>query len=220
MKKSDVDKLFAEDAKRKKSLLTYVGMIIIFVGFSFLFFYTYSSLNKVKYVNYIENSDVDYKVYLKDNMFYSEKYLEKDDQYISDLIDYITAKFHYKLSLQKEEISYKYSYRIEANVVVKDKTTYKNLYKYDEVLVSTVEKTSSKQTTEIIEDVNINYNKYNDLIKDFIHTYDIDNVNSTLSVNLYVDIENNCGNEKIGANESVTSIVIPLTNKTMGMDYY
>lgn len=218
MKKSDVDRMFAEDTKRKKSLLTYVGMIILFAGFSFLFFFAYASLNKVKYVNYIENSDVDYKVYLKDNSFFDEKYREKDDQYISDLIDYITATFHYNLELQKEEISYKYSYRVEANVVVKDKTTYKNLYTFDETLISTVEKTSNKPNTEIIENVNINYNKYNDLIKDFIRTYDIDNVNSTLSVNLYVDIQNNCGDEQLAANESVTSIVIPLTNKTMGMD--
>ncbi len=219
MKKSDVDKMFAEDARRKKSLLTYVGMIILFIGFSALFFYTYASLNKVKYVNYIENSDVDYKVYLKDNTFYGEKTRDKDNQYVSDLIDYITASFDYKLTLQKEEISYKYAYRIEANVVVKDNSTYKNLYTYDDTLISKVEKTSTEATTEIKEEVNINYNKYNDLIKDFIHTYDIDNVTSTLSVNLYVDVQNNCGSkEQFDVNESVTSIVIPLTNKTMGMD--
>jgi len=219
MKKSDVEKMFAEDAKRKKSLLTYIGMIILFVGFSFLFFFTYTSLNKVKYINYIENSDVDYKVYLKDNSFYEKKYREKDDQYVSDLIDYITATFKYKLTLPKEKISYKYSYRVEANVTVKDKTTFKNLYTYDDTLISKVDKTSTEATTEITEDVNINYNKYNDLIKDFIRTYDIDNVTSTLSVNLYVDVQNNCGdNEQISGNESVTSIVIPLTNKTMGMD--
>ncbi len=218
MKKSEVDKMFAEDAKRRKSLLTYMGLIVLFVGFSFLFFFTYASLNKVKYVNYIENSDVDYKVFLKDNIFYDEKYREKDDQYVSDLIDYITATFNYRLELQKEEISYKYSYRVEANVTVKDKTTNKNLYTYDDTLISKVEKSSNKPTTEITEEVNINYNKYNDLIKDFIRTYDIDNVTSTLSVNLYVDVENNCGDEQLAGNESVTSIVIPLTNKTMGMD--
>lgn len=218
MKKSDVDKLFAEDAKRRKSLLTFIGLIVIFAGFSFLFFYTYKALNKVKYVNYTENSDVDYRVYLKDNAFYDQKFLEKDDQYISDLIDYITATFHYNLALQKEDISYKYSYRIEANVQVKDRTTNKSLYKFDESLISKVEKTSKEPNTTIEENVNINYNKYNDLIKDFIRTYDIDNVDSTLSINLYVDVLNNCGNERLPANESVTSIVIPLTNKTMGMD--
>lgn len=218
MKKSEIDKMFAEDVKRKKSILTYLGMIILFVGFSVLFFYTYSALNKVKYVNYIENSDVDYKVAYKENAFFDEKNRNKDDQYISDLIDYITASFKYRLELQKEEISYKYSYRVEANVTVKDRTTNKNLYTYDDVLVTKVEKTSNKPATEINEEVNVNYNKYNDLIKDFIRTYDIDNVTSTLSVNLYVDVLNNCNDDKLTANESVTSIVIPLTNKTMGMD--
>ncbi|MBP5678419.1 MAG: hypothetical protein J6X28_01145 [Bacilli bacterium] len=219
MKKSEVEKMFAEDTKRKKSILTYLGMIILFVGFSCLFFYTYNALNQTKYVNYTENSDVDYKVYLKDNTFYENEFIEKDEQYISDLIDYITATFHYKLTLEKPATTYRYTYRVEANVVVKDKTTFKNLYNYDDVLITKVDKVTDETTTEITEQVNINYNKYNDLIKDFIRTYDIDNVTSTLTVNLYVDILNNC-NDKSAAtgNESVTSLVIPLTNKTMGMD--
>ena len=51
MKKSEVEKMFAEDTKRKRSLLTYVGMIILFVGFSCLFLYIYNVLNQTKYVN-------------------------------------------------------------------------------------------------------------------------------------------------------------------------
>ncbi len=217
MKKSEVEKMFAEDTKRKRSLLTYVGMIILFVGFSCLFLYVYNALNQTKYVNYKENSDVDYRIHLKDNTFYDKDYLEKDNQYISDLIDYITATFKYRLELEKPATSYKYSYRVEANVAVKDKTTFKNLYTFDETLITKVEKTSDEVETIIEENVNINYNKYNDLIKDFIRTYDIDNVTSTLTVNLYVDVQNNC-KESLPGNESVTSIVIPLTNKTMGMD--
>ena len=218
MKKSEVEKMFAEDTKRKKSILTYIGMIILFIGFSCLFLYTYNALNKTKYVNYRENSDVDYKIYLKDNTFYDQDFLEKDNQYISDLIDYITATFTYRLTLEKPVSSYKYNYRVEANVAVKDKTTFKNLYTYDETLITKVEKTTDETEMIINEKVNINYNKYNDLIKDFIRTYDIDNVTSTLTVNLYVDILNNCNDKTSTGNESVTSIIIPLTNKTMGMD--
>ena len=128
---------------------------------------------------------------MKDNDFYDTKYMGKNDQYISDLIDYITANFHYILELQDEEIRYEYSYHIEANVAVKDKTTYKNLYTYDETLVPVTERASTTTKTEITENLNIDYNKYNDLIKDFIKTYEIDNVTSTLTVNLYVDVKNN-----------------------------
>lgn len=219
MKRSQVDKLFAEEATRKKTILVYVGMIILFMGFSFLFSYTYKSLNKTKYVTYTENSNVDYKVYLKDNSFYEKEYLEKGHQYISDLVDYVTATFNYKIQLDKSDISYKYSYRIEAVVDVKDKTSNKSLYNYKDTLVSKVEKTSNKRNTEILENVNINYNKYNDKINNFISTYEITNTTSTLSINMIVDILNNCNEyETRAGNESVTSIVIPLTNKTMGMD--
>ena len=218
MKRSQIDKLFAEEANRKKTILVYLGMIVLFIGFSFLFLYTYKSLNKTKYINYTENSNVDYKVYLKDNAFYDKNYLDKDNQYISELIDYITAVFDYKLTLERNEVSYKYAYHIDANVSVKDKSTNKNLYTYKETLIQKVEKASTNQTTEIHENVNINYNKYNDLINDFIHTYEIENVSSTLSINMIVDIYNNCNEIDGTGNESKTSIVIPLTNKTVGMD--
>lgn len=219
MKKSQVDKLFAQETLRKKAILVYIGMIILFLGFSFLFAYTYKSLNKTKYVTYTENSNVDYKVYLKDNSFYEKEYIEKGNQYISDLVDYITASFNYKIQLDKDDISYKYSYRIEANVDVRDKSTNKSLYNFKDTLISKVEKTSTHRNTEINENVNINYNKYNNLINDFISTYDIDNANSSLQINLIVDILNNCDDyETKAGNESVTSIIIPLTNKTLGMD--
>ena len=56
MKRSDIDRMFLQDARRRKSLFTYVIMIAIFAAISCGFFFTYASLSKVKYVKYVENT--------------------------------------------------------------------------------------------------------------------------------------------------------------------
>ena len=54
-------------------------ILTLVIGLSSLFFYFYRLNNR--FINYDENSDVDYKVLLKDNEFYRENYLEKDKGY-------------------------------------------------------------------------------------------------------------------------------------------
>jgi hypothetical protein len=49
--------------------------------------------SKLSVVACSENSNVDYKVYLKENKFYEKDYLEKDNQYIASLINKIETKF-------------------------------------------------------------------------------------------------------------------------------
>ena len=49
-------------------------------------------------VNYVENSSIDYKVYLKKNNYFDTPFLEKNKVYITSLIDYIDIDFSYKPS--------------------------------------------------------------------------------------------------------------------------
>ena len=64
-----------------------VGFCIMFVLFLFsLLCITYKKEYKLKYD---ENSTLNYKVYLKDNEFYTEKYLGMDNAYIASLVDFI-----------------------------------------------------------------------------------------------------------------------------------
>ena len=219
MKKNQVNDIFSNDVKRNNKIISYVIVIIIFFIISLAFLIIYITGNKYQYVKYNEKSDVEYKVSLKDNKFYKSEILEKDNQYISELIDYIDANFKYKLNLEKENVEYKYSYRIEANVSVKNKITNRYVYQFDELLTEKKEFTSKNNEVLINENVTIDYNKYNDLIRDFIDTYKLEDTENMLKINLYVDVIGSCDEfKKDATNESITSLEIPLTNRTMAID--
>ena len=220
MKKNQVNSMFNEDTKRKHVIVTYIVIIsCIFIIFLVSLF-IYISKYQVQYAKYSENSNVDYEVYYKkNNEFFEDEKIGENGQYISELIDYIKANFSYNLSLKEKEVSYQYKYRIEANVIVSDKTTKRTLYKYDDVLLDNKEVQTSENSANIEETVNINYNKYNDLILDFVNSYNLDDAVSTLYVNLYVDVVGSCDNvDYESSNESVTTLEIPLTNRTMAID--
>ena len=218
MKRDQVNSIFITDVKRKNKIIIFLSIIVFVFIISLLCLIIYFNKRKVQYVNYNEQSDIDYKVYLKSNEFYEKNNLEKDNQYISELIDYISANFHHKISLEKENIEYNYSYRIEANLVVQDKVTNKNVYTYNEVLVPKNEFTTTRRDVSIDELVSIDYNKYNNLISKFVTTYNLYETKNMLYVSLYVNVLGTCDENDMNNNESITTLEIPLTAKTVSMD--
>ena len=219
MRKKRVNAILVNQTKRRNTVLAFICAIVVSFIFALSFFLIYIERNRDYYVSYDETSDIDYKVYLKDNDFFEEDYLDNGKQYIASLIDYITANFKYQLSLEEKDISYKYSYRIEANVDVKSKGTGHSLYNNTEVLLKEEEMTSNTKEVVIQEDVKIDYNDYNNLIKRFISVYDLEDVDSVLTINLYVNVVGSCEDfEENSEKESVMSLSIPLTTKTMAID--
>ena len=220
MRKDEVNKMFKDSARKKSIITIYICVIVlltlIFIYFTGIFF----RKTKNKYVEYVENSNIDYKVYLKENEFFDKKYAENERQYIASLIDYIDANFNYTIDTGKKNIDFTYSYYIEAFVDVKDKNTNKSLYNYNDTLVKTkVGYSNNESNININENIKIDYNKYNDKIKKFVNTYSLGNIESTLTVNLHVKTIGSCqefSEEK--SNDSVVSLVIPLTTKTMAVD--
>ena len=79
-------------------------------------------------INYNEKSNIDYKVYLKDNDFYDEEFLGKDQAYVASLIDNIEVDFKYKLNMETEDIEFKYSYYVTAKLEIIDKTSNEALF--------------------------------------------------------------------------------------------
>ena len=59
----------------------------------------YLKRDEVYYVHYDDKSDLDYQVALKENQYYDKTYVEKNNQYIASLIDYIDAYFRYDLNV-------------------------------------------------------------------------------------------------------------------------
>ena len=220
MKKSQVNAILVDQVKRRNMILNFVCIIVVLsiLCVAFLFIYVKKSSNYS--VSYQEKSNVDYKVYLKANDFFDEKYLGLENKYIASLINYIDANFKYEISMKEKNVNYRYSYRIEALVNVSESKSTKPLYtKTTELLKVDEMSASSKNNVSINENLNINYNQYNDLIKQFVSIYKLDDINSTLTISMYIDVVGSCEDfESDSNNESVISLVIPLTTRTVGID--
>ena len=212
--KTQLSEILKKDIKRNKTITKYLSFIVIISTILISFITLYIENNKIKYIKYTEQGNVDYKVYLKNNNFFEEKYLEENKEYISSLIDNVQAQFKYNLSIEQENIINKYTYKIISNIKVTDKTTKKNLYDKTEILMPEKEILLQEKEINIKEPIEIDYNKYNDLIKSFINIYEVGNIESDLTVNMIIDIMDS--NEKI--KESIITLRIPLTTNTMDID--
>ncbi len=58
-------------------------------------------IEEIKGINYSEHSNLDYKVYLKENDFYEDEYLPKDMIYVASLIDKIKIDFNYRFVIDE-----------------------------------------------------------------------------------------------------------------------
>jgi len=203
--------------KRKSVIIKYViAIILVLILGIYLLIQTFEE-PEVTNVQFTESSNMDYKVYLKENDFFKQDYIGKDNQYIASLIDYIEADFNYQLKAQQKNESYKYTYRIEAETNLTDAETNNSIFNEKEVLVK--EKEYSANTSSILsvkEKVTIDYNKYNDLVKSFIEAYDLEDYIATLTINMYADVIDFEGNANAG--KPVMTLSIPLTTKTMAID--
>ena len=193
---------------------------ILFLLIGVISIYNYCSLNKGQFINYTEDSNIEYNVCLKDNQFYEQKCLSKGNQYVASLIDYIPANFNYKLDFINGNVEYIYNYKIIAEFDVLDNDNDKVLYTKEEVIYKSEDKVTNTGIN-INYNLNIDYNKYNNLLSSFISIYDLSQTKNSLKVSMKVDIRNN-GNNNIDFsnlnNSKATSITIPLTTKTVNID--
>ena len=220
MKKSQVNAILIDQTRRRNTILCFVCAIIVITFLSVAFFLIYVNRSRDYTVGYKEDSKVDYKVFLKDNDFFDEKYLGLESKYIASLIKYINATFNYEISMDERNVDYRYSYRIDAIVDVTESKSSKPLYHKTTELKKVEEQTSNgKKNVVITENLDINYNTYNDLINQFVKVYGLDDLNSTLTISMHIDVVGSCESfESDSNNGSVISLVIPLTTKTVGID--
>ncbi|MBO5138408.1 MAG: hypothetical protein J6B89_02075 [Bacilli bacterium] len=166
-------------------------------------------------VSYNEIGNIDYKVYLKDNNYYKEKFLKKDMQYIASLINSVNVNFKYDMHSTKN-IDYNYRYKITANLVVTDKIdSNKVLYEDEEILLDEVVKSVSGNSFIIREDVDIDYDKYNDYANKFRSDYGLSaNCNLILTMDIGVVGDYEYSNKDIKSNNKL-QISIPLSEQTV-----
>lgn len=220
MEKEYTTEMTRAQITRKKRIQSYILRLVVVAILIVALIIMCSSKKEEETICYKESSNVDYNVYLKENDFYNITFLEKDNQYIASLIDYIETDFDYELAILKENVSYNYSYRVEAEVDVKEPSTDKSIYNFTEVMIAEKKfNNTSNSDVKIDETVIIDYNKYNDLINKFVSVYDLENVSSRLYVNMYIKIDGgNIDFARDANNEYIISLEIPLTTNTIAIN--
>ena len=100
---------------KKRSILLIILMV---VSFTLTYIFGYNGFNTLvkTLINYKESSNVEYRVYLKDNNIYKSNILDMNKKYITELVDYIDMDFNYKIKFDRYISGY-YSYLVEAQVV-------------------------------------------------------------------------------------------------------
>ncbi len=215
---SEKEKLMrAAYQRRRKRLITLQTVIIAILSLALIFAgHTYLKLNKDTFVSYKENGNVIYKAYLADNEFYSEEYLNGSHAYVASLVEKMTADFDYTLKMGATDVNYKYSYKIEAQLEVKDKETQMAIYNPVYTLVSQKTETASGAVLSVKDSVELDYNGYNQIAKNFLAAYGLKDTESTLAVRMYVDV---LGESSAFAAENenryVIELFVPLVKPTV-----
>ena len=152
-----------------------------------------TQLKSQYYVRYHESGSIDYNVFLKENEFYSETHLGKDQSYVASLIDKIIADFSYEIDMDTDDVNYRYSYSIVSNLEIVDNSSKVAIFNPEYELVSVQNKSqSSSDKLKINEIIVLNYDEYNDLANKFLETYELTSTTSNIVVTLEVDVLSDC----------------------------
>ena len=214
MKNGKVHKIFEKLGRKNIIKILVIAIVVLIVMTIALIVQAIKENQNRTNIVYAENGLVNYNVHLRKNNFFEKEYLEENMQYIASLIDYVTANFKYQLQSSDNNSSIgNYTYKIVAETKVVNEANQNTIFKFDEDIIEAKKLHSSDSKIYINNEIKIDYNKYNDIISKFINVYNLNDITSTVTINMYVNVE---GVSK--SNAPVASLVIPLTTKTVAID--
>ena len=202
--------------QRNIKLIILILYVLIFSSISVLIVIKGFDIIKTKDINYISNSNVNYKVYLKENDYFDKPYLEQGGKYIASLIDNVNVDYKYILN-SDENMSGIYSYKVVGKLVVtesgKDNVLWDNNYD-----LSNENKVNfqNQKTIEISDNISVNYDFFNEIVASFKRDYGVA-IDANLIVKLNVDTNIKYDNDEFNI-ESEPYINIPLSEQTIDID--
>ncbi len=191
--------------------LVILGILIL--SLSIILLKNSISLNESRIVSYNELGNVDYKVYLKENDYYPEKFLPKGMKYVASLINVVNADFKYEMH-STDNLVYEYVYKINARLIITDKNETKVLYDNPYILLKETKKEINSSSFSILEDVDINYDKYNDYVNAFKRDYAL-SIDSKLIVTMDIAVKGTYTDGKEINSKNQLEIAIPMSEQTI-----
>lgn len=217
-RKRDEHRRIIKKQRQYNRLMSQIIRIVILMIFAVILICFGINIKAENSVKYQKNNNIAYKVYLKDNEYYDEEYLDQDMQYIANLIDYIQVNFKSVFSLDELcDIQYKYS--INAYINVTDPANNdKNLYSKTFNLVNNKSKIENGvRSIAINENVKVDYQEYNDIVKTFKTSYGL-SANSILLLELKVDVNcTPCTFNNSFSDTYTSRLTAPLTTQTVNI---
>lgn len=205
---------------RKRWILIQAVALAIVVAIGLMAFAFYDRMNSTYYIEYTENGNVDYKVNLKDNSFFEDDFVGAGQSYISGLIENISANFNYKLTADSSNVGFDYSYRVDAQLIVANKSTGDHIYDPTYNIVPETKNTvQGREFFTVGTNVPIDYNHYNSLANSFINAYGLKDATSTLVVTMTVNVLSTCSEfeNSSNANNYFVSLNIPLVEENFSI---
>ena len=204
----------------KTRVLMCLILSLLFLGLSLIFITKSFAVSHVKDINYQENSNLDYKVYLKKNEFYDSEYLGKNMVYVASLIDKISVNFDYLFKIDKVS-NLEFNYDVVGKLTITDMEGKNTFFTKDYVLIKdTKDIVTNTSKYELKKNIDIDYDYYNRLANKFRSNYGINTI-SNLIVYLKISENNTNDNEFEFNNNSFMTLTIPLSEKAINikMDY-
>lgn len=212
-------KIYKKRLKPQVKIVIGLFGIVIFSLIASTYFFKYFKKPEYNTIYYSEQSDLHYKVYLKENNYFEKPFLEGGQQYIANLIDYIYFNFSYSFkSTTKRDYTYKYS--IDATVSANEKgSPNKVLYSKTENLINEANgKIDNDDNFFINQVLSIDYTKYNNIINSFKKDYVLSlDSNLSLTLNITAQTKNSEGELITIKPSKPIKVVIPLSEQTINI---
>ena len=195
--------------------LSLVILLVLSIGDIFL--NNSFDFNEEKNIKYTDKGNINYKVYLKDNDFYDNDYLNKDMVYVSTLINKIDIDYKYLFDIEEKE-SINFDYDIYGKLEIKDSDG-KNTF-YEKVYPITSSKKVYKDNIDkyILEErVSIDYPKYNSIANKFRQNYGID---TTSNFVVYLNVHKKGASDEIHKLDEYSQMfaTIPLAKQSININ--
>lgn len=203
---------------RKKDLLIFV-LLFLFTIFGMIYaaiLFVNSFLDGEEvYINYDEESMINYKVWLLDNEFYSSEYLDEEYNMVSSSIKDIEIDFNYLLNLSDFVNGTSY-YTINSKIIAYQRgdLSERKIWDYNKLIkdkVITVYDTNSNVINHS-DSFKIDYQEYKKLMDDYKSNYGVSLVgNLVIEIDIKTDLKYDKFNNPIDLDKRKMVITIPLT---------
>lgn len=216
---SDNDKLYVMQKRKilntKKWLLILMVLAIILLPLAESLLIKSLDLKKQEViVEYVEKGDVDYKVYLKQNNYYKEKYLGEGMEYVANIINTINPDFRYEIHAT-DNLDMSYAYKITATLLISKDSDSQPLYTRTFDLIKKDVKVVNSNNLTISENLIIDYDEYNSLVNRYKKDFGI-SAYSKLIINMDINIVGKHSNneDQMFINRTLQAS-IPLSEQTI-----